>query len=679
LLLFLLPVTIFLGASLLFLIEPLFAKLILPWFGGSAAVWATCLVFFQSALLLGYLYADVTTRRLTPARQSIVHIGLLLVSLLLVPIAPNASWRPQPGGDPAWRILGLLTVTIGLPFILLSATSPLVQTWYARVRSGSEPYHLFALSNLASLLALLSFPFLIEPRIPSHRQAMLWSTLFGVFVGLCSIAAWLARRRPSMTAAATGEPAETATPPSRREKLLWLALSACGSILLLSITNHLTENVAPVPLLWVLPLALYLLTFTLAFNRRSLYSRWLMVRLLAVTLGGLGYAIYDPAFTESLQVSVPLFCLGLFVCCWFCHGELAKLRPAARDLTSFYLMISLGGALGAIFVGLLAPHIFSAIYEFPLALVLTAGLAAVVLWPLGGQERLFWTAATIAMVLILGRNVHAYKKNAVLVVRNFYGALRVKENQDWLKQPYHTLYHGKIEHGAQFLSLPKSLQPTTYYGPDSGVGVALDRHSGSPKRVGVIGLGAGTLAAYGKAGDFFRFYEINPLVPIIANTSFSYLRDTLARTDIVIGDARLSLAAEPPQQFDILAVDAFSGDAIPVHLLTKEAFALYVHHLKSDGILAIHTSNTYLDLAPVVQLLADDAGYPAQLISNGDDTRKLIDSSDWVLVTRNASFLSELDTSRMVDPILVPAHLRLWTDDHNNVFQILRPVNFHEK
>ena len=252
--LLLLPVTIFLGASLLFLVEPLFAKLILPWFGGSAAVWATCLVFFQSALLLGYLYADVTTRRLTPARQSILHIALLLMSLFFLPIAPHASWRPQPGSDPAWKILGLLTVSIGLPFVLLSATSPLVQTWYARARSASEPYHLFALSNLASLLALLSFPFLIEPHIPSHRQAVLWSALFAIFAGLCSIVAWLARR---------GAPLAVDRPPiapKRTPRPHW-AKFFCGSgsppggsMLLLSITNHLTENVAPIPLLWVVPL-----------------------------------------------------------------------------------------------------------------------------------------------------------------------------------------------------------------------------------------------------------------------------------------------------------------------------------------------------------------------------------------------------------------------------------------
>jgi hypothetical protein len=671
--------TIFLGAFLLFLVEPLFAKLILPWFGGSAAVWATCLVFFQSALLLGYLYADLATRRVPPARQSILHIVLLLASLLFLPIAPHSSWRALSGGDPAWRILALLTTSIGLPFVLLSATSPLVQAWHARDESGSEPYHLFALSNFASLLALLSYPFLIEPRFTSHLQARLWSGLFVVFVALCSLAAWMARRGSPWPAAPAAESVETVAPPTPREKLVWLSLSACGSMLLLSVTNHLTENVAAVPLLWVMPLALYLLTFTLAFHRRSLYSRWWMVRLLGVTLGSLGYAIYEPSFTESVQVGVPLFCVGLFLCCLFCHGELAQRRPAASHLTSFYLMISLGGALGAIFVALLAPHIFSAIYEFPLALVLTALLATVVLWPQGWLVRVFWAAATIAMVVVVVRNVRSYEKNTTVMVRSFYGALRVKQFQDWLKEPYRTLYNGTIEHGAQFVNPPMSLQPATYYAPDSGIGLALDRCCRAPKRVGVVGLGAGTLAAYGKSGDYFRFYEINPQVVAIAKTSFSYLLDTPAKIDIAVGDARLSLEGEPAQQFDVLAVDAFSGDAIPVHLLTKEAFSLYLHHLKADGILAIHTSNTYLELAPVVQLLANDSGYPARLITNNDNHRKLIDSSDWVLVTRNKPFLDDLEDSVFIETVTVPPHLRIWTDDYNNLFQILRPVKFTKR
>jgi SAM-dependent methyltransferase len=677
---FLLPLTAFLGAFLLFLIEPLFAKMILPEFGGSAAVWATCLVFFQSALLFGYWYADVTTRRLTPSQQTTVHVALLLVSLVLLPIAPHAIFRSPDSAHPATHILVMLTASIGLPFVLLSATSPLIQVWHARTTGGPGPYHLFALSNLASLLALLSFPFLIEPRMSSHRQAFIWSGLYAGFVGACTLTGWLATREAArgVTTAGNGQDVarSTSTSPSIREKLIWLSLSACGSMLLLSITNHMMDNVAPVPLLWVLPLAVYLATFALAFGRRGVYPQWLMVRFLAVTLGSLGYAIYDPSFTESVQVGLPLFCVGLFLLCFFCHGELAARRPAPAHLTSFYLMISLGGALGAIVVGLLAPYLFTSVYEFPLSLALTALLTSVLLWREGWLARIFWSGATVALMAVLVYNVQSYKKDTILTVRNFYGALRVKQHRDWLKQPYRTLYHGPIEHGAQFVNPPKSLQPATYYGPDSGVAIALHHFAGAPKRIGVIGLGAGTLAAYGRARDYLRFYEINPLIVSIAKNSFTYLRDTPAKVDLVLGDARLSLAAEPPQQFDVLAIDAFSGDAIPVHLLTKESFALYLRHLKPDGILAVHTSNTYLNLGPVVQLLAEDAGYAVRLITNSDDRRTLIDTADWILITHNESFQRNLDETKLPEPIAVPPGLRLWTDDYNNLFQILRPVKY---
>jgi hypothetical protein len=674
----LLPSAVFLGAFLLFLIEPLFAKLILPRFGGAAAVWAACLVFFQCALLLGYLYADLTLRRLTPSRQSQLHIALLLLSLLFLPIAPRFSETHRAGSDPAWTILVLLSASIGLPFVLLSATSPLAQIWYARANAQREPYHLFALSNLASLLALLSYPLLIEPHVATHRQATLWSVLFVAFALLCSAAAWFARRGSVPAAATETERSETAEAPSLREKLLWLCFSACSSMLLLSITNKLLEDVAPVPLLWVLPLALYLLTFALAFSRRILYWRGLLVRFLAVALGSLGYAIYDPSYTESVQVSVPLFCIALFLCCWFCQGELALRRPAPRFATSFYLMISLGGALGAIFVGLAAPHLFTEIYELPLALIFTALLAVAALWPQGWLVRLFWMAAAACMAFVLVRDARHYEKNAIVRARSFYGALRVAETTNWLKEPYRTLYHGRIEHGAQYVNPPPSLLPTTYYGPDSGVGLALTRCCPNAKRVGGIGLGAGTLAAYGKTSDYFRFYEINPQVIQIAKTYFSYLRDSPARIDVVLGDARLSLQKEAPQEFDVLAVDAFSGDAIPVHLLTREAFALYQRHLKPDGILAVHTSNTYLNLSPVVRLLAAEAGREARLIVNDENHRKLIDSSDWVVVARNRHFLESFDTTVLIEPISVPPNLRVWTDDFNNLFQILRPVRFRQ-
>jgi predicted O-methyltransferase YrrM len=681
----LLAATIFLGAFLLFLIEPLFAKLILPWFGGSAAVWATCLVFFQTALLLGYVYADAISRRLTPARQAVAHIGLLTVSLLWLPIAPQVFWRSHAAIDPAWRILGLLTFSIGPPFFLLAATSPLVQAWYARRASSQSPYHLFALSNFASLLALLSFPFLVEPHLSSSRQAALWSILYAVFAICCSLSAWLGRtdgrsseRSGGISSAGTdsvgqSEAAENAG-PGARTKLLWLCLSACGSMMLLSVTNHLSENVAPVPLLWIIPLALYLLSFSLVFAKRRMYSRWLMGRLLAVMLGGTGYAIYDASYTQAIQIGAPVFCTTLFVVCLFCHGELVERKPGARYLTSFYLMIALGGALGAIYVGLVAPHVLTGVYELPIVLVLCAVLGGIVLWDDGWGARIFWPGLAIMMCGVLILNIRTAREGSVAMMRNFYGALRVEDAGRTM--PYRSLVHGTIQHGAQYISWPENRNPTTYYGRKSGAGLALKYYCEGPKRVGVIGLGAGTLAAYGKAGDIFRFYEINPQVVGIAQGWFTYLKQSPAKSEIILGDARLSLESEPPQQFDVLLVDAFSGDAIPVHLLTKEAFALYFRHLKPDGILAVHTSNTYLDLAPVVKRLADDADYPTRLISSQENAPALISAADWVLVTRNESFLNVPETFEGSENIALAPHLHLWTDDYNDLFEVLRPVSY---
>jgi hypothetical protein len=673
--------TIFLGAFLLFLIEPLFAKLILPWFGGSAAVWATCLVFFQSALLLGYLYADATIRRLVPNRQSILHLGLLLVSLLWLPIAPQIFWRSHVQIDPAWCILGLLTFSIGLPFVLLSATSPLLQTWYARRASGRSPYHLFALSNLASLLALLSFPFLIEPRLSSRQQSILWSSIYGAFVICCSISAWLSRSKSTKTIDANNsvEAASENTPPAFGVRLLWLSLSACGSMMLLAATDHLSQNVAPVPLLWVLPLALYLFSFGLVFAKRQFYSRWFIARLLAVALGCAGYAIHDSSITHAIQISVPLFCGMLFVACLFCHGELVQRKPPVRYLTSFYLTIALGGALGAICVGLVVPHVLSGVYELPIILLLTAVLGAVVLWREGWSVRIFWSGISIAMGAVLVLNIRATREDTIAMMRNFYGALRIQEFKIGLQLPYRSLVHGTIQHGAQYLSFPENRNPTTYYGRRSGVGLALRFCCDGSKRVGVIGLGTGTLAAYGKPGDSFRFYEINPQVISVANDWFTFLKQSPAKSEIILGDARLSLESESSQQFDVLAVDAFSGDAIPVHLLTKEAFAVYYRHLKPDGILAVHTSNTYLNLAPVVKLLAEEADYATRLIASDEDASQMLSSADWVLVTRNQEFLNKPETFAGSQTIEVPTRLRLWTDDYNNLYEILRPVSYSSR
>lgn len=720
--------TVFLGAFLLFLIEPLFAKLILPWFGGTAAVWATCLVFFQSALLLGYWYADVAARRLAAKRFSALHLALLALSLFLMPIAPQAFWRGHAAIDPAWRILALLAFSIGLPFVLLSATSPLVQAWYARRSQEQSPYHLYSLSNLASLLALLSFPFLIEPRLNSHQQRLVWSALYAVFVLICAVAAWVSRsgadREPDSDPAEVGrsilrlykdqganspavhaarvafaaqeKEAHLATEahlrtqgvsystdgggmilaPTTQDKLLWLGLAACGSMTLLSVTNHLSQNVSPVPLLWIIPLALYLLSFMIVFAKRKLYSPWLTVRLLAVALGATGYAIYDYTLTNALQVSVPVYCSALFVICLYCHGELAQRKPAVRFLTSFYLVLALGGAVGAVCVGLLAPHVLRGVFELPIVLLLTAALATVLHWNRHWGWRFFWCYMTGAMIAVLIYHVHSTGEDVVLRTRDFYAALRVQEFKEGLKFPYRTLLHGTIEHGGQFLTWPENRNPTTYYGRRSGVGLALRFCCEGPKRVGVIGLGTGTIAAYGKAGDYLRFYEIDPQVVLIANEWFTFLKQTPATVEIVLGDARLSLENEPSQQFDVLAVDAFSGDAIPVHLLTREAFAVYFRHLKPEGILAVHVSNTYLDLAPEVKLLAEDADYAYRSILSSSDEAAMISAADWVLVTRNQKFLNIPDTFSGSRRVEESPKLRVWTDDDNNLFQVLRSFSY---
>lgn len=695
--------TIFLAGFLLFLMEPLFAKLILPWFGGTAAVWATCLVFYQGALLAGYWYADLAARRFTTTRGAVVYTGLLLVSLLFLPIAPMAFWRGHAAVDPAWRILGLLVCSIGLPFVVLSATSPLVQAWYARrtggagkktEEAGRSPYTLYAVSNAASLLALLSFPLVIEPRISAHRQAVSWSILYGLFVLICAAAAWMVRagqnkefedthragmeRNIPADLAGTGLLRLHAGPaaPMWRDQLLWLALAACGSMALLAVTNHLATNVAPIPLLWVIPLALYLLSFALVFARRGLYSRWLTARLLAVMLGAAGYAIYDSTLTQAIQVSVPVFCLALFVVCLFSHGELARRRPNPEQLTSFYLIVAAGGALGSVCVALIAPHVLSGVYELPIVLVLVALLATILLWPEGWGARIFWSAMALCMCGVLGWNVHSTRAESVAMLRDFYAALRIQEFTVGRKFPFRLLIHGTIQHGAQYLTWPENRNPTMYYSRKSGIGLALRFCCDGPKRVGVIGLGTGTIAAYGKLGDTIRFYEIDPQVVRVANGWFTFLKQSPAKSEIVLGDARLSLEAEPAQQFDVLAVDAFSGDAIPVHLLTKEAFGGYFRHLKPEGILAVHVSNTYLDLAPVVKLLAEDADYPIRLISNEDDDAALISAADWVLVTRNQQFLNIPETFEGSKNIEVPPGLALWTDDYNNLFRILRTVKY---
>lgn len=649
--------TIFLSSFLLFSIQPMFAKRILPWFGGSAAVWTTCLVFYQTALVGGYAYAAASARGLSRRTQASLHVLLLIAAMVALPVEPSAAWRPMgEAAHPAARILAMLTVVIGLPYFLLSATNPLLQSWL-RGR-GSRTYRLFALSNAGALAALIAYPSMVEPKLATHTQMRWWSIGFLIFAVACAAVGMMGARRDE-----AAEPAGAST--TLRQKLEWIALAAAGSMMLLATTNQLTQDVAPVPLLWIVPLAIYLATFIAAFESSRWYKREPMMRLLAVILAAVAYAIYNIDLSDALVVSIPLFSIALAVACLFCHGELNLRKPDAPRLTSFYLMIALGGAMGAVLVGLIAPLIFSGIYELPISMLAVAALAWWATREQGWSRKLLWTAVMAAMLVVAVAQARGYHHNAIALVRNFYGSLRVVEANG-----VRILYHGTVEHGAQFQSPESRRRPTTYYGLESGAGIALAslERTGSI-RAGVIGLGVGTLAAYGRAGDDYHFYELNPNVEAIARRDFSYLRDSAAGTEVTIGDARLSLEAESPQGFDILIVDAFSGDAIPVHLLTREAFELYLRHLKPKGILGVHVSNQYLDLGPVVGALAASLGLHAVEIKSAKDEARRILAADWILLARHGDPLARLgSTARALPASTAP----VWTDDYNNLIRAMR-------
>jgi len=673
------------SAFLLFQVQPIIAKIILPWFGGSAAVWTVCLLFFQMVLLLGYTYAHVLVRYFEVQVQAVIHAVLLLGSGLLIlhTIYPPASMKPLPGADPTVGILGLLALTVGLPYFMLSTTGPLLQAWYARRYHGKMPYRLYALSNAGSMFALLSYPVLFEPEFGTHRQASMWSIAYGVFILLCGFTAF---RSGAEEAAVETVPAEApaAAKPAARQYALWLLLPACASLLLLAVTNHISQNIAAIPLLWVLPLSLYLLSFILCFEGSGWYRRNPYLQLLAVALGGMAYGLaVDTTGNMPIWWMLLLFGLGLFTCCMVLHGELVRLKPDPRYLTNFYLTISAGGALGGVFVGLLAPRIFRSFYEMPLGLVLCAVLVLFALsldaeaarWFKGWRSILpgVGATATVAMAVYLGIQIREQSRDARVMVRNFYGALKVDDTApetDMMAR--RRLTHGTINHGEEYLNIAKRRLPTTYYGPNTGVGIAIrEKQKQGSMRVGVIGLGTATIAAYGRLGDYYRYYEINPLVPPITMGQFFFAPMCAAKLEIAMGDARLTLEREAPENFDVLAVDAFSSDAIPVHLLSREAMQLYFRHLKADGILAVHVSNRYLDLQPVVEGEAQALGKLARVVDTEDDDTQDIFGATWVLVTAPATGFDDFEMKNSAE-IESKRKVRLWTDDYSNLFQILK-------
>ena len=663
--------TIFLSSFLLFLVQPLIARLILPWFGGSAAVWTTCMLFFQALLLAGYAYAHWLTRLSSKRAEVVIHTVLLLAAVATLPIAPSEAWKPVGTEEPVTRILLLLGASVGLPYFLLASTSPLLQAWFSRARPGENPYRLFAVSNLASLLALIGYPFIVEPFLGGVQQVQVWSWLFAAFALACAAMAWMTPRQAIESAA------EATATEERSPWVLWLALSATGSVLLLAVTNHLTQNVAAVPLLWLVPLTLYLLTFIIAFEGKGWYQlEWLWAILLAL-IGAMGWLLVDSDYDFDLVVQLAVFLPGMFIGCLFCHGELYKLRPAPARLTSFYLAVSLGGAIGGLLVAVVAPLVFNGYYELGVGLVVLATLAALRLATVGKIPAFVSLALLLGIAASAAYDSFRYHRDVRVATRSFYGVLRVKEyGRPGEESHMRRLVHGAIMHGEQYLDDKYRTQLTTYYHEDSGIGAAIrSLPEDRPAKVGVIGLGTGTIAAYGRKGDTYRFYDIDARVMEIARTQFTYLGDSAAKIELALGDARLTLEREPPQNFDVLAVDAFSSDAIPVHLITREALGTYLRHMKPDGIVAFHVSNRFLDLIPVVARLAREQGAHAVLVRDDPDEEEdhRRSRSDWVLVSRDPAALKrEAMVEREATEAEDRPEWRTWTDDYSNLIQILK-------
>jgi len=663
---------IFLSAFLLFLVEPMSAKQLLPALGGSSAVWLTCLVFFQLTLLLGYLYAHWLTRHAFDRRRQLLYLALLAAAIVLLItqrlIRPDLSLGSS---HPVTTIFLDLTLTIGLPFLLLGSTSPLLQIWLFRKQGGHVPYRLFALSNAGSLLALIAYPTLVEPHLPLRLQRLFWAAGFMVYAALCAI---LSRQVPE--AAQPAPQQDTATAPvSTATRWLWFLLPMAAAMQLSAVTSHITSNIAAIPLLWILPLAVYLITFILAFEFPRLYRRSVLVRLLVVMLASLGYAISKIDSSFPIGIAILFFLFECFVACLFCHAEAYALRPQRpSETTLFYLLVAAGGVTGTFFIGIASPLLFAANYDLSITFLVTALLALAVTWPDGWGQRLLWATGCILMLYLNFALHNAYANDALMMNRNFYGSLRVKQSVTKEGQPLRLLLNGTIQHGTQIFSPGLTRTPTTYYARDSGIGLALANCcAGRTRNIGVVGLGAGTLAAYGNAGDRIRFYEINPHVLPIARNLFTYLRDSQARITVTEGDARASLAHEAPQGFDVLVVDAFSGDAIPIHLLTTEALTLYRKHLAPHGILAFHVSNQYLNLAPEVAQLAAAAHMQARLFDTPSVDSRGEFRSTWVLLTDSPTFFTLPEISAIATPIDPIPGLRAWTDDYSSLLPIFQP------
>jgi spermidine synthase len=701
--------TILVSAFLLFQVQPLISKYILPWFGGSPAVWTTCMLFFQVVLFGGYTYAHLLTRYLSPKGQGIVHLSLmaLAIAIMLPSIAPAATWKPEGASHPTGRILLLLSATVGLPYFVLSTTGPLVQAWFARTWPGRSPYRLYALSNIGSLAALVTYPFVFEPAFGSDTQAGLWTAAFGLFAVLCGVSAlWVFRlRRESGTTGeeaeadaagvlvAPGQPATAA--PSVGRRILWVTLPACASMMLLATTNYVCQDVAVMPFLWVVPLSLYLLTFIISFDHprwyRPLPMSILALALLLLSAGAADDLISLLKIHTNYLHELALYFSTMFFACLICHGQLVRLRPDPKHLTEYYLLISAGGALGGIFVSLIAPQIFRTHFEWTLGLgasILLAG--AVAIWEAKQRTKLAWREpwglwaasgvvglAAIGGIYWLARGA-ADNPRTVYEARNFYGTIAVLEyDRDNPAEHRRYFFSGGTVHGKQFVDPEKRHLPVSYFAPHTGIGRTLTYFQSQPDtRVGIIGMGVGVVAAYAKPGHYFRFYEINEEVADVARHYFTYLSDCEGKCDVILADGRLALEQElahgEPQRFNVLVLDAFNGHAPPVHLLTDEAFQIYLQRLQPDGVIVVNVTNRYINLVPVVKAAAKKHGLGVTQVMTEYEPDKLYNRTHFMMLSKNQDFLAANPPVLIEEDVQPEFEVPLWTDQYSNLFTILK-------
>ncbi len=673
--------TTLLGAFLVFQVQPVISKCVLPWFGGTPAVWTTCMLFFQLLLFGGYLYAHLLRSFLKPTGQALVHLTLLCCAALLLPIEPSDAWKPGGNESPTIYLLWMLAAHVGLPYFVLSSTGPLIQAWLSYHDDSDRVYRLYALSNAGSLFALLSYPFVVEPMLSVSSQSTAWSLMFCGFVlvqGVVAIGLFRVGDRAADKMVATATESPDRMGPNWQTRVCWIALPALASTMLLCVTNHVCQDIAVVPFLWVLPLSLYLCSFIICFDSPQWYRPKLTAVITLIAIAAIQLKGYVPNQLTLITEAVAFMVLLMGVCL-LCHGEVARLKPPTRHLTQYYAMLSGGGAIGGLIVAILCPLLLDSYAELTIGVNLVTTLTFLLYFACSGWKttsydwseayRLRYCAVAIAVVPII-YGLTTANEATIARERNFFGVLRVNVDEHGKH-----LIHGSTIHGMQRTG-EHAMQPTTYYGHQSGVGLAIEelQRSKDSLRIGVVGLGCGVLTAYGRPSDQYDVIEINPAVLDIAQTHFTFMQNCPSTIRHHLGDGRLVLERMTGEKFDILVLDAFSSDAIPAHLLTREAFELFQDRLPADGVLAVHVSNKHLDLIPLVHRMSHDAGLTSRVVRNEMDREICISGAHWVLVTREGHEIWQRESMAESQPATAEelARAPLWTDQNHNLVSVLR-------